>query len=298
MSRGGDTARQIEREQWWRNKVAVPTAAGGVLYLLGGVTIFGAVAGRPVVGVLQALQPALNGKATSSVTPRLAGVRYLSSHYFSFISGSVLQAIGLAVLTVMLVFLMNATRARSEGAVRAARYLVPIGGGGAALLAVVHAVVELVNAHNFTHSHNHTTKAYEHAITYGAVNITVAILELFVLLALVVGMVLAVLAAGRVGLLPRWMRTVGIIGGVILLPIFAASYELDVVPAAFMVFVGIMLMGKLPGGDPPAWTTGEAVPWPPGRAVMAGAGRGDGDSNGAGDASAPLGSRRKRAGRR
>jgi hypothetical protein len=298
MSRDGDTTRLIEREQKWRDKLGVPTAAGGVLYLLGGVTIFGAVAGRPVVGVLQALQPALNGKATTLVSPRTAGVRYLSHHALSFIVGSLLQSVGLAVLTIMLIFLINATRARVPGVLRAARVLVPVGGGGAALLAVVHAIVEEIHTHEFVVGHNHTTKAIENTITYGAVNVTIAILELFALLALVVGMVLTVLAVARAGLIPRWMRIVGIVAAVIFLPIFAASYELDVVPAAFMAFVGILIMGKLPGGDPPAWASGEAVPWPATGGLMGGgAGAADGgDGNGA--VGTTRGSRRKRAGRR
>jgi uncharacterized membrane protein YgcG len=233
------------------------------------------------------------------VDPRTAGVRYLSHHALSFIVGSVLQAVGLAVLTLMLLVLMSAIRARSESTLRSAGYLVPVGGGGAAVLAIVHAIVETLHAHEFALSHNHTTKAYEHLITYGAANVAVAILELFVLLALVVGMVMVALGAARVGLLPRWMRTLGIVSAVLFLPIFAANYELDVVPAAFMVFVGILFMGKLPGGDPPAWTTGEAVPWLPAGATVDGAvSDGDGDKNGASGGSSGRGSRRKRAGRR
>jgi hypothetical protein len=30
----------------------------------------------------------------------------------------------------------------------------------------------------------------------------------------------------------------------------------------FFIYFGLLLIGKLPGGRPPAWAAGEAVPWP------------------------------------
>ena len=65
----------------------------------------------------------------------------------------------------------------------------------------------------------------------------------------------------RVGLLPRWMGMLGIFAGVLIfLPIGGA--ELQVVPAFWMVMMGILYVGKWPNGEPPAWAAGEARPWP------------------------------------
>jgi hypothetical protein len=261
MQAAANTRAEVEREQAWRSQIGVPVAACGVLYLLGGITLFSAVAHRPVVGVLQALQPALNGKASTPVSPELAGVKYLSHHTVSFIVGSLLQAIGLAVLTLVLMFLMRATRTRAPGVLRAAGYLVPAGGIGAAAVTIAHAVVEAIHWHQIAVGHNHTIKHIEDTLTYGALNLTIAVIELLALLALVVGMIMVLLNATRVGLMPRWMRGLGIVGAIILLPIFAASYEFDVLPTAWMVFMGFMLIGKLPSGAPPAWDAGRAIPW-------------------------------------
>ena len=74
-------------------------------------------------------------------------------------------------------------------------------------------------------------------------------------------MIAIVVSAMRVGLLTRWMGVLGIFTGVlILLPIGGAT--LEVVPAFWMVAMGILLRGRWPDGDPPAWAAGEARPWP------------------------------------
>src|SRR3954447_12246949 len=46
----------------------------------------------------------------------------------------------------------------------------------------------------------------------------------------------------------------------ILLPNIGATLQL--VPAFWLVMMGVLLAGKWPGGDPPAWEAGEARPWP------------------------------------
>jgi hypothetical protein len=48
----------------------------------------------------------------------------------------------------------------------------------------------------------------------------------------------------------------------VILPLFAGIFYLQLVPAAWMVSVGFLFLGRLPGGDPPAWTSGVACPWP------------------------------------
>ena len=71
----------------------------------------------------------------------------------------------------------------------------------------------------------------------------------------------------RVGLLTRWMGVLGIFTGMLIfLPIGGAT--LEVVPAFWMVVMGILYAGRWPNGEPPAWAAGEARPWPiPGTAT-------------------------------
>jgi hypothetical protein len=65
----------------------------------------------------------------------------------------------------------------------------------------------------------------------------------------------------RVGLLTRWVGVLGIFTGVLIfLPIGGA--ELEIVPAFWMVAMGLLYAERWPNGDPPAWAAGEARPWP------------------------------------
>ena len=54
---------------------------------------------------------------------------------------------------------------------------------------------------------------------------------------------------------------IGIFCGILIfLPLGGAT--LEIVPAFWMVGMGILYMGRWPNGDPPAWAAGEARPWP------------------------------------
>jgi uncharacterized membrane protein YgcG len=64
------------------------------------------------------------------------------------------------------------------------------------------------------------------------------------------------LFAMRVGLLSRFWGSLGMALGVASL-ILAPEFSL-----IFFIYFGLLTIGKLPGGRPPAWAAGEAVPWP------------------------------------
>jgi polyferredoxin len=81
-------------------------------------------------------------------------------------------------------------------------------------------------------------------------------------LVLALGLIMVLLSATRVGLITRWQRGLGIATAIVILPLFAGIFYLQLVPAAWMVSVGFLFLGRLPGGDPPAWAAGVACPWP------------------------------------
>jgi hypothetical protein len=60
----------------------------------------------------------------------------------------------------------------------------------------------------------------------------------------------------RVGLLSRFWGSLGMALGV------AALLLLVQFTLIFFIYLGFLLIDKLPGGRPPAWAAGEAVPWP------------------------------------
>lgn len=118
-------------------------------------------------------------------------------------------------------------------------------------------------------------------------------------LAFVVAFLYTSLWAMRVGLLSRFWGSLGMVAGIAFLlgPLF-------VVALVWLVYFGAMLIGKVPGGKPPAWEAGEAVPWPtPGEQAAAElepsepAGEAGGEG-GAGDGAAGDGAEKRKRKRR
>jgi hypothetical protein len=274
VSSAGDIKRQTESELNRRNRLAVPAFAGGFLYLLSAIIISGTLNGAPTVGLVEGLTPALRGEASPLVSPRTSEVKFISHHALPLIAGSVLAAVAIGVLTLILLLLFDATRFRRPATWPRAKLLVMGGGAGVAGVSVVHQIVSAIETHKFAVGHDFGNHAVEQAITQSTANQLVEYLDLLAGLSLAAGMIVVMINALRVGLVPRWMGVLGIFTGLlILLPLGGA--ELQVVPALWMVMMGILLIGRWPGADPPAWAAGEARPWPSGAAMRA-AKRGEG----------------------
>ena len=77
------------------------------------------------------------------------------------------------------------------------------------------------------------------------------------LLGLVVAMVYVPLQAVRAGLLARFFGTLGMALGVSIILLPPGTLLL----ALWIGWLGMLFVGKVPGGRPPAWDAGEAVPW-------------------------------------
>ncbi len=262
MPSASEISKQVAHESERRARLGVPAAAGGVLFLLSAIIVNSVISGLPSVGLLQGLEPVLRGTVNSAVSARAGEVRYLSHHAFGLIAGSVLEAIAAIALTLVLLFLLSATRFRRPEAPRAAGPLVIAGGVGLAVFGIASQVVRAIRTHEFATGHNFSEAAVEHALTKGAVNLAIGYLGLLAPLVLALGLIMVLLSATRVGLLTRWQRGLGIATAVVILPLFAGIFYLQLVPAAWMVSVGFLFLGRLPGGDPPAWTSGVACPWP------------------------------------
>lgn len=68
----------------------------------------------------------------------------------------------------------------------------------------------------------------------------------------------------RTGLLSRFWGSLGMALGV------AALLLLVQFTLIFFLYFAVLLIGKIPGGRPPAWAAGEAIPWPsPGQKIAA-----------------------------
>jgi hypothetical protein len=83
-------------------------------------------------------------------------------------------------------------------------------------------------------------------------------------LSLVIGLLYTGLWAMRTGLLSRFWGSLGMAVG------FASLIGFSPLTFIWFIYLGILLLGVLPAGKPPAWAAGEAVPWPtPGQKAAA-----------------------------
>lgn len=261
MPSAAEIRQQTAREGERRNRLSVPAFAGGFLYLLSAIVITSTLNGLPTVGPLQGLAPALSGEAVPAVGPRAEEVKFISRHAFPLIAGSVLAAVAVIALTLILLLLFDAAVFRRPSTWRPARTLTLYGGIAVALASIAHEVVYAIETHNFAVGHDLSNHAVDQALTKGTANQVVAYLSLLAGLALVVGMIVVLLNALRTGLVPRWLGILGMFSGLlILLPNVGATLQL--VPAFWMVMMGMLYAERWPGGDPPAWPAGEARPWP------------------------------------
>jgi hypothetical protein len=78
-------------------------------------------------------------------------------------------------------------------------------------------------------------------------------------LALAVGLIYISLWAMRTGLLTRFAGSLGVALGASMILIFPIALLVILV---WLAYVGLVFLGRTPGGTPPAWAAGEAIPWP------------------------------------
>ncbi len=264
MPNAGEIRGQVERESELRSRLAVPTFAGGVLFLLGTIISESVVNGRPTVGLLQGLSPALEGVANPSVSPRANEVKYISHHAFGLIAGSVLTALGIIALTGALLLLLDACRFRRPEMWKPAKFLLIGGGAGFALISILHQVVLALRSHSFAVGHDLTNHAVEQALTNGAANIATEFAALVFWLALLAASFAIMINSQRVGLLPRWVSFLGMISVLLIfLPLLGSALQ-GILPAFWMTSLGILYAGHWPHGMPEAWAAGEPRPWPTG----------------------------------
>jgi hypothetical protein len=275
MAADAEVKQQIARETEWRARLAVPAFAGGVLYLLSGIITNSIAGGAPTVGVLQGLAPAVEGHPKPAVSPRAPEVKYLSHHASSLIISSVMAAFAIITLTLALMLLAEAARFRRPASWAAARPLILIGGIALAVISLAHQAVLAIETHSFAVGHDFSNHAVDNALAKSTPNLVSQYLDLLAGLAVAISMGVIMVNSIRVGLVTRWLGVVGIISALLIfLPIGGAT--LEVIPSFWLVAIGILYIGKWPNGQPPAWESGEARPWPS-RAQMrqqAGAGGG------------------------
>ncbi|HWO16107.1 MAG TPA: hypothetical protein VNM89_05285 [Solirubrobacterales bacterium] len=216
--------------------------------------------------VLGAIVVASQAVGTSDGDSEL--LRNVDQHRAAQMISSILQAIGVGLLAAPLYYLFRAANARSDamrgqlvGVVVAAPLFL-------AALAILSGLSTLSAATTFVNDDvprllargvalggERANDVASDAITEAPLRPLAAGFGLGGQLGFVIAMFYTCLHAMRTGLLPRFWGSLGMALG-------AVSFIFFQFALLWFVYLGVLLLGRVPGGRPPAWETGEAMPWP------------------------------------
>jgi hypothetical protein len=232
-------AEVLEWERRWATPVAIATLAAVFL------VVAAIVVATQVVGTG-------NGDATL--------LRDINRHRAAQLISSIVQAIGVALLAAPLYYLFRAARARSEtmrGQLVGVVVAAPLFLAGLAILSgisTLHAATSFVGQ-GVMGTGEHADKIASEAIDNAPLRPLAAGFGIAGQLGFLVAMVYTSLHAMRTGLLSRFWGSLGMALG-------AVSFIFFQFALLWFVYLAFLLLGRVPGGRPPAWAAGEAIPWP------------------------------------
>ncbi|MGO9754784.1 MAG: hypothetical protein ACLP8S_25350 [Solirubrobacteraceae bacterium] len=168
------------------------------------------------------------------------------------------QAAGLVALAFTLGWLGWRSQVRDQGVRAWVRWLAVTGAIVSAIGWVGSGIAAAVAAHSFVSSGAQTYVEAYNLTSSGAFAVMGLLEQLLGPVLLAAGFIFVALNAMRVGLLPRNIGFIGIAAGaLVLFPIL----PVPIVECFWLAVLGILLAGRWPDGDPPAWKTGLAAPW-------------------------------------
>jgi hypothetical protein len=203
-------------------------------------------------------------------------LRNIDAHRSAQLISSILQAVGVGLLAAPLYYLFRAADARSEamrsqlvGVVIAAPLFL-------AVLAILSGLSNLEAASTFVSDEvprlmakgvalgsDRANEVAGDTLSDASLRALAAGFGLGGQIGFVVAMFYTAMHAMRVGLLTRFWGSLGMALG-------AVSFIFFQFTLLWFVYLGFLIAGLVPGGKPPAWSSGEAEPWPTPGEKMAG----------------------------
>jgi hypothetical protein len=250
----------LAEEERRSTKAGASAIAAGVLTLVGSLMAIAGNNGFPTLYLLDTLRSELGLLPGSGPGPIARVALFLDERIVTIVAARLVTALALALIGVAIVFLYRSTKARNPQLNKIALIATISGAVLSVVAGVVAALALAQDVSSFASAAQQSEQAARDALadpfTTGAVQLAglgSAILGL--------GIALTALNAMRVGLLTRFMGVLGIIVGVLsFLP--QLEGQLPFVKIFWLIGLGVLLMRRWPGGNPPAWRTGEAQPWP------------------------------------
>jgi hypothetical protein len=250
-----DPDKTLSWEKRHRPRAAIAALLGAVGLLVFYVASQRLQSAGPTTSGLETLER-VGGTERVGALPslRLAEFQYLHDNQLLVLAIGLGAFIGFVGMAWAVGFLAVATRARVPEFKRFLIYI-PIVGGvvvGIAIMLIQVAVVTVTN--DFLDSARtvaDATRSQTGLQQFGQILYSLGSLLL------AVGMVIVSLNAMRTGLLTKLFGYVGIVAGALLVLV-----PLPVVQIFWLGGLGLLFLSRFPGGDPPAWRTGKAEPWP------------------------------------
>jgi hypothetical protein len=254
------TEEQLAWERRWRVHAAVAAILGGLLTLGGAFWRFRLLSGPPRVGVLETLdRVAAPGPLGSEKSLRVQAYEFYDDRAMTVLATSVVSALGALALAAAVTYLALATRYRRPALPAIVVWLPAVGATCQALSTVLATLGTNETVDTFLRGPRTIDAAQD--IGAGGLTVVAQILSAGTL-ALALGIVLIGINAMRVGLVTKFVGIIGIFAGALLvLPL----NPLPVILSIWLLLLGVLFLGRWPGGTPPAWQTGRAEPWPAGR---------------------------------
>jgi hypothetical protein len=250
---------QLDWEARHRFRAAFAAAVAALAIFAGQILEQALNAGAPSLPMLDALQKlAEPGSVREQPTAQVPYAEYLRDHAVELMASRVVTAIGYFALAYALTFLAAAIRARRPQFAKWAFYLPVVSGvlfgvawiaGGAGRLTDANQVID-----------GDGTIGSVQDLGQAGVSELAGVLLTPAALALTVAIVLIALNGMRTGLLTRFMGALGIVVGVF--QVIQVGASLPLVQTFWLAGLALLFAGRRPGGDPPAWRTGLAEPWP------------------------------------
>lgn len=249
---------QLAWERRQSTNAAIAAVAAGLLTFVGTVWRGLILADAPRPGFIDSLprleDPGPIGSARSLAVPLL---EYQDEHTTALVAAGVVAAIGYVAFGWALTYLAVATRARRPEFSRIIVSLVLVVAVAKAIYLVAFELGQAASSQDALSG----PRTVDAVVDQGLSGLTIfaSVVGLPGTLGLALVLVFVSLNAMRVGLLTRFMGVLGIISGALqVLPLIAAP----VVQTAWLLMLSLLILGRWPNGQPAAWRTGNAEPWP------------------------------------
>jgi hypothetical protein len=255
----GTTEDHLAWEARQRRSAAIAAGLAALFTFVGTIWRFTSLSGAPRAGFLGALDETVKpGEVGSAPSQRTETFRFYDDNAVNVLLSSIVTALGYLALGWALTYLAAAVRNRRPEFPKVFLYLPIVVAVLQALSTIVSTIATGSEVSDFLAGPKTVDAA--HDIFTGGLAVFAQVLGFPGSLGLAAALVVISLNAMRVGLLTRFMGVIGMISGVLV--IIPIGGPLPIVQAFWLVMLALLFLQRSPGGDPPAWKTGRAEPWP------------------------------------